>query len=432
MNSNSLEQYNILSLLPYTECAQLINKKQKLDDLYFFKSVVDFSLKGLEHFIQGNLSQFDAQVGENLCQIRAYRIAYIWKNVLNSSQLKNQFIEKINIVKEYQKKLDNVISYWEEAVKHSTAYNKELDGSEDINSFLDRHDIFLKLDEEIVFIISCFFLTYFNIRRENLPIAINLVLISKELNISKYRAKRLTHKYQQTVCKLGCDFIIKIANELGENSDYLEILQKFYQISDEDRIVLPCYMASEIIFHHCIKEKIPILLCAHRKDKSSKKIEDIIYFLLVGCGDERHFSLVSYEKYSTSYCMVISGDMEFELLEHPQRYTINFLKKNPLKIILANTATHPQYSGKKLLKYRNDPFLLLDDNEHTPNTIFHKENLIHMKNFAVDVGCSKENPATFFLRHIYSSQVDAEVNNLKREGFLYEAYKMLHHEELVH
>ena len=432
MTYNNLEQYNILSLLPYTECAQLINKKQKLDDLCFFKSVIDFSLKGLEHFIQGNLSQFDAQVGENLCQIRAYRIVYIWKSLLNSPQLKNQFIKKVNLIKEFQKKLANVFFYWKEAIEHSTYYNKDLDGPENINSFLDKNDIFLRLDEEIVFVISCFFLTYFNIRSENIPVAIDLVFISKELNISKYRAKRLTHKYQKTVCKLGCDFIIKISSALGSNFNYLETLPKLYQVSDEDRVVLPCYIASEVIFHHCIKEKIPIFLCVKRKDRKYKEIKDIIYFLLVGDDEKKHLSFVSGEEYLTSYCMVISGDMEFDPLEHPKRYAINFLKKDPLKLILANTATHPQYSGKKLLKYRNDPFLLIDISEHTPNTLYHKENLINMKKFAVDIGCSKENPSTFFLRHIYASQVAKEVDKLKHNGPLYEAYKMLHHEEVVY
>jgi len=432
MNSSNLGQYNILSLLPYTECAQLINKKQKLDDLYFFKSVIDFSLKGLEHFIQGHLSQFDAQVGENLCQIRACKIIYIWKSILNSSHLKNKFIEKINAIKEYQRKLDNVISKWKEAIERSNSYNKELDEAENINSFLYKNDIFLELDEEIVFVISCFFLTYFNIRSENIPVAIDLVFISKEINISKYRAKRLTHKYQQTVCKLGCDFIVKISSELNKTPNYLEILPKFYQVSDEERIVLPCYTASEIIFHHSIKEKIPIFLSVKRKRIDSKEIEDIVYFLLVSNDEKKHFSLVSCEDYLTSYCMVVSGDVEFDLLEHPQKYALNFLEEDPLKLILANTATHPQYSGKKLSEYRNDPFLLIDSNEYTPNIVSHKENLSDMKEFALNIGCSKENPSTFFLRHIYASQVVKEVNDLKCKGSFYEAYKILYQEELVY
>jgi hypothetical protein len=332
MHTNNLGQFNILSLLPYTECAQLINKKQKLDDLYFFKSVIDFSIKGLEQFIQGHLSQFDAQAGENLCQIRAYRIIYIWKGILNSAHLENKFIEKINAIKEYQIKLDSVISKWKEAIERTNFYNKELDEAENINSFLDKNNIFLELDEDIVFVISCFFLTYFNIRSENIPVAIDLSFISKELNISKYRAKRLTHKYQQTVCKLGCDFIMKISGELNKNPNYFEILSKLHQVSDEGRIVLPCYIASEIIFHHCIKEKIPIFLCVNRKNSDSKEAKDIVYFLLVSKGEKKHFSLVPCAEYLTSYCMVISGDMEVDLLGYPQEYVLSFLEEDPLKL----------------------------------------------------------------------------------------------------
>jgi hypothetical protein len=346
MHTNNLGQFNILSLLPYSECAQLINKKQKLDDLYFFKSVIDFSIKGLEQFIQGHLSQFDAHVGENLCQIRAYKIISIWKSILNSAHLKNKFIEKINAIKKYQITLDNVISKWEEAIECTNSYNKELDEAEYMNSFLDKNNILLELDEEVVFVICCFFLTYFNIRSDNLPVAIDFAFISKELNISKYRAKRLTRKYQQTVCKLGCDFIVRISSELPTNSYYLEILPKFYQVSDEERTVLPCYIASEIIFHHSMKEKIPIFLCVNRKNSGSKEVKDIIYFLLVSKGEKDHFSLVPCEKYLTSYCMVILGDMEFDLLEYPQKYALNFLEKDPLKLIFANTATHPNIPEK--------------------------------------------------------------------------------------
>jgi hypothetical protein len=53
-----------------------------------------------------------------------------------------------------------------------------------------------------------------------------------------------------------------------------------------------------------------------------------------------------------------------------------------------------------------------------------------MKKFALNIGCSKENPSTFFLRHIYASQVIKEVNDLHYKGSIYEAYKILHQEEL--
>lgn len=41
-----------------------------------------------------------------------------------------------------------------------------------------------------MFIIICYFLTYFSIRDEGLPVAIDLELIAQKFNISKYKAKK--------------------------------------------------------------------------------------------------------------------------------------------------------------------------------------------------------------------------------------------------
>ena len=75
------DNYTLLSLLPYAPNAELLSKHQKIDDLYFIKSVIDFSLTALEAFLLGHLAHFDAQVGENLCQIRAYKVIQLAKKM---------------------------------------------------------------------------------------------------------------------------------------------------------------------------------------------------------------------------------------------------------------------------------------------------------------------------------------------------------------
>ena len=164
------EQHNILSLLPYSENAQLVNKHQKIDDLYFIKAVVDFSIMALKHFLAGDLIFFDAQVGENLCQIRACKILYLAKKWLYNPSSKEEFTQEIKLFKAYKSKLEVIIFEWENAIKHSSSFNKNLDGTENINDFFTRHELFFDLSDDFIFIITSCFLTHFNIRDNNIPV----------------------------------------------------------------------------------------------------------------------------------------------------------------------------------------------------------------------------------------------------------------------
>jgi hypothetical protein len=429
---NLSEQHNILSLLPYSENAQLVNKHQKLDDLYFIKSVVDFSISALELFMEGQLAAFDAQVGENLCQIRACKILYLANKWLHSPSARSEFAKEIELFQEYKVRLELIIFEWENAIKHSNAFNKSLDGTEHINHFFLRHRLLFDLSDDFIFIIICCFLTHFNIRDNNIPVAINLEYISRELHISKYRSKRLTHKYQQLICKLGCDFIIKIAKELPSELGFMDILPTLYQISDEDRAVLPCYTVSEIIFYHSIKEKIPILLIAHRLTESNAQSSNhVIYFLLTGDKDPTTCTLVPCTPYLSQHCMVVSGEVHYkydDLKDTLGEYINRILIENPLKLILANTASHPQYSGKRLETLRANPFqMLFPECELTVKTL-HEHNLMTMQRFALDSGCSKQNPSLFFLRHIYANTVQDEITKLKNDymDLTFEAHQVIH------
>ncbi len=163
------EPCSLLYLLPYTGQSQLVSKKQKLDDLYFIQTVVGFTIVALETFLSGDLVAFDAQVGENLCQIRAYKTLLLAREYLDSDTKKSELLQKINQIKLHQTKLSQTICDWENAIYKAKSYCKNLDGHESIEHFLKRHDLYFYLDEDDVFLASCFFLTHFNIRDDNIP-----------------------------------------------------------------------------------------------------------------------------------------------------------------------------------------------------------------------------------------------------------------------
>ncbi|MDR3502133.1 MAG: hypothetical protein P4L79_06070 [Legionella sp.] len=410
MNSLTERNVTILALLPYsTEEAELLHKKQKLDNLYFLNVIVTLTITALESFLNGQLSAFDAQVGENLCQIRAYKILHLCYKWLHSERALNQFKEELEKIKTYKAHLTQLIAHWEDNVKHSVTYNKDLDAPEKIATFLNRHQLLISLHSEIVFIILSWFLTHFNVREDHIPIAINLEYIARELKISKYRAKRLTHKYQQLICKLGCDFIITISQALPDTWRLGELLPLVCKIADENRAVLPCYISSEVIFHHNILQKIPMILIIKRYD-NLQKLVDIIYFLIEG-NELKQYNLVQQIDLAMPYCLVVRG-LVLNATETISSYIQRIMQISPLTIILANTASHPQYSGKRLQNLREDPYRDLETNELTT---MHQARFNEMKKVALAEGCSKENQTTFFLKHIYASQLRSEIEHLESQ-----------------
>ncbi|KTD24075.1 hypothetical protein [Legionella maceachernii] len=392
-------RYDIFSLLPYAENTVLLNRKQKIDLLYLIKKIIDLSLVSFDFFYKGILHKFDAQIGENLCQVRAYKILHLQNKWMNNDFVKQEFFRKTKEIKDYKQKIEDAVTTWEDNNK-KTKYDNNCDKKETIKNFIERNQLSIQLNEDYMFIIICYFLTYFSIRDEGLPVAIDLELIAQKFNISKYKAKKIVHMYQLHASEIGCVFVLNIAEELPTVFEYPKILSKVYRIADEDRAVLPCYLVSHVIFSHCVQEKTFILFIVHQK-----KLKSVLYFLLLGKG-KNSLSLFSHKNYLTQQCLVVSGEM---LENNPDTSYLSIsreiLKKNPLRLILANTAAHPQYAGTRLQAFRDNPFILLSPEEKG----YHEESLLEMQRFAIQEGCSKINPTVFYLKHIYASQVGREI-----------------------
>ena len=295
-----------------------------------------------------------------------------------------------------------LINEWEKALSEIKNYNESLDKHESIEEFLERHNIYIELSEDLVYLISCYFLTQFAIRDNDIPLGINFNKISSEFNVSKHRAERLIHRYQLIVAKLSCDFISKIASELPLADSYSRLLPKLLQLSDVDRYVFPCYIVSEIILEHANKSNIPILLLFHRVKIAP---HEVIYFLLNG---PNYTDLTDFKN---DYCIVILGVNQ--TTQSTSRDYLTYLDNlNLMELVTANTATHPQYSGSKLSHLQNNPFQsIFDVNDAEAN--FFSNRLQNLKELAYEIGCCKENPSEFFLQHIYASKLYLEINKLK-------------------
>ncbi len=308
------KKYSIFDLLPYFEDSQLVNKEQKGKFLHLINAVLENAVNAIHILRIGHLSQFDAQIGENLCQLRAYHIFCIRKKFFSSTSHNKIDNQQANL-SQYQKTIENAFFEWNELVKKAHRYDKNLDQIETAKNFLNRKGIFKQLDEEIILISNCYFLAKFSLRYDNILYSVSLDKIVDQLKISKALSKKITQKYQNNVCDLGYDFVKNLVEDLPEYDYYQKILPKLLMLSDDKRLVLPCYIVSNVVFTHAVKHQAPIFLIVHRIANSHKL--DIVFFLIVG-GHILAPAVISNEDYKFNDCINIEAEVNYGLLEDPE------------------------------------------------------------------------------------------------------------------
>ncbi len=93
-----------------------------------------------------------------------------------------------------------------------------------------------------------------------------------------------------------------------------------------------------------------------------------------------------------------------------------------MRLLLANTAMHPQYAGERLRPLRDNPFSGLESD--------HKEllnkSLNDMRLLAVEFGCHQAQPSTLFMKHVYASNIRAQISALEslKETKVHDAYQV--------
>lgn len=121
------------------------------------------------------------------------------------NETNNNFFSK-SIVKELQlsliekkEKLANFLNFMQKILKNSS-HDKSLDKPICIYNFFEEIGILVELNDDILFIIQCYFLTKYAMRdKDEIPIAINYEKICCDFNISHTQAKHLIHKSQRDV-----------------------------------------------------------------------------------------------------------------------------------------------------------------------------------------------------------------------------------------
>ena len=72
--------YSIRDLLPYTEDTLINSLKERIRTMQLLEFLYTSAQDAVHAFLAKKYNEFDAQVSENLCQIRAYQLMYLLDN----------------------------------------------------------------------------------------------------------------------------------------------------------------------------------------------------------------------------------------------------------------------------------------------------------------------------------------------------------------
>jgi hypothetical protein len=407
--------FSNLDLLHQKSESILNDRASKIKLLELNEKIISLSIEALEAFFNKKFYMFDAQVGENLCQIRAYKILLLSFDLLTN---KTCHIKKdLANLKILNEKIKSIINNISDSSKNITSYYEILDKKEPLISFFKKNNIYSTISHDTIFIILSYVLHIFSLRKDKIPVAINYEKIGDHLLISKCSSKRIIHDYQKKLSQLSAEFIINISNEhpsLNEIDIILPFLQK---TSDEDRCVLPCFCTTFIILQDMINKELPLLSMVERKNLHAKEIDTMVFLTI---GNKHQGVFTAKNKININYpCLVTRGEVIYNTsnqIENSTQYSQRFLNTGVFDILLQNTAMHPQYSGKRLFPLRDNPYLTLTTNKIQAISNTAKNQELILKNYrtrAMDIGCCKENPQLFHLKHIYSSIISTELNKAK-------------------
>ena len=401
-----------LSLLPHDSQISIKDIVQRITYITLMQNLLGEFQLALHCFQNNELNKFDAQVGETLCQIRAYKIY---------SLKEHSFPEFFYELTDLQINLDKTIKKLELHAKeyqallklHKSQRPDYLRASITLRDFFSDLGCVIPIHENALYIFISYFLCRFHIvDTDNIPTSINYSKIAELLNLSRSYSKKLGHFYQKSLSEFSCKYIFQLLSELSGKHDLKHVLPQLYRQSDEGRMVLPCYCVTEIIVLHMINTSANLVLLVDIKNEEGK---ERMAFCFKGSKDINNFELSPLaEANDNKPCVVMYGECVTTNVFFKEILQCELMALGIRQIILSNNAAHPQYSGETLKHFKDDPFrTLLDEeqNELPQADIPLIENLSNelkqMKKLAENIGCTINNQGLFLLKHIYCHQINA-------------------------
>lgn len=430
---------NSLCLLHQAPTTLLTTTEMKLKVLVNLSYCVRETVIALKKFQERNFTQFDPHVGETSCQIRAYMMFLLQlrlndKNYVNTLQKE---IKKLEVL--HRIAIQQIADFQLALNQKNNRNNTQLFNHEKLHAFLQDKNLVFTLSSEAKFLMQAYFLTKFKGKTLYGDSYIDHEKICQDMQIARKLSKKLVHHYQSQVAESSIQFIFDLLRDLPECYELNFILKQLNYRDDDDRSVLPCYPVIKAMLQHMLKNQCSVLIVAKRQFQETEYDHVCLLFEPSQLGNDYQLVLTIKEELTlqgyllNKACIVIEGLVTYKphhIIENKKQFVNRFLTVGLIKVILANMANHPQFSGHKLNPASYNPYkvLLSEQNnfplkyEATNNCIaysgindeayiiYHaEEELLEMKLWGEEVGCCEANPSLFFIRHIFCNSVGEQI-----------------------
>jgi hypothetical protein len=374
-----LKRLSITHLFPYDIKTK---KHSKLSDgLKEYLLLLISAKEAITYFLEGELSNFDALVGENSCQIRA---TMIWLVAHKFPIEGNILLKEIILAIQKIKQLKLNLSSDDETIS--------------LNSYIEKNKLDLKLDSRELFLIISYILT--RVRTILPPDPIRHIVRNESTETKKVKeispvgssfARDIVKRLRSIASNMSVDF----AQSISQSEVTTEMLSDKYCLTHDKfgRLrCLPCFWYTLALMDYSINNEIPIAITLNQiaSDLEYKELDKChLYYKVI---NGQYHEVAREELSDDTPALVILASCCRASKEFPEwnAWRTEISSYSPIELILAYAASHRQYpdaskdilieqsSGQEIKKYKIK---------------------------AEEWGCSLENPSLFFLVHAYCDKL---------------------------
>jgi hypothetical protein len=382
-----------------------ISKSHRLSELLYYnpsdkkyadlrKSLNEYQLlitalnEAISHYENGDLERFDCLVGENACQIRAIRLAFIaTSKSIDVSTIRHSIIQ-------IQETLNHLLS----PSKINSLMLQGISFEEVLLTY--KLDLSLSSDEQ--FLLKSFLLTEMKEVVFNDTYTPSLLRIEKSIpvNIKRYSplvsysfTNRLASKLRKLLSTSSVNFVREIASDLND-STLKEMISEKFEFNHNSCPCIPMFWTYKTLLQEALNRNTPFVFhikFIEKQDQGYKiHSEDYLFYRPTSNGSYSEF-IPNDDDISKIAC-IIQGVACIEKGAYSKKKWKKTIEQHSIfDIVLAGAADHRQYPNADVKVHVDD----CEFNEY--------------KKKALQNGFSLDNPSTFFIQHVYTSKIGKKI-----------------------
>lgn len=336
---------NYFDLAPYQSDGLLHTPSLRYKHLKLMRFLVEHVIQAVSLFyIEKKYSFFDPHVGDTLCQIRTAQLLEIAR--YDNQDAPNYII----YLKSTLQKIDSLLPIYENFSQ--TRRKKDIKNEQDhstLENFVNDNKLDFHIPADVEVITKIYLLSRYKIHSVGCAPRINYEELCDVLNVSKDFCCRLVKFWQRSLAEHSCNYVKYL---LKTKSNIVEHLKRQ---DDDNREVLPCYFVMKVIFSELIQKQVPILLVVRNPHDDETRPLVVSYKAI---SDSTNFITSKNINMNVPH-FVIWGISGYITNDSPKERLSLFEMLNDFgigNILLSSVAHHPQFSGKKLERYNDNPY----------------------------------------------------------------------------